>query len=91
MESELLQKDDEKDKTDTIEDILHIVGNNGPFQKRFILFFNFTYALILSMIYYNILLALAIPKHWCYVPGRENTNLTLEKWWELTIPVYVFK
>ncbi|KAL5284853.1 hypothetical protein ACFFRR_006894 [Megaselia abdita] len=39
-----------------------------------------------GMIYMNIILALNVPDHWCVVPGRNNTNFTLEEWKNITLP-----
>ncbi|XP_026477381.1 carcinine transporter-like [Ctenocephalides felis] len=30
---------------------------------------------------------MSIPDHWCYVPGRENTNFTLQEWKNITLPI----
>ncbi|GLV42087.1 uncharacterized protein CBL_04954 [Carabus blaptoides fortunei] len=38
------------------------------------------------MPYLNIILVLSVPDHWCHIPGRENTNYTLEEWKNLTLP-----
>ncbi|PSN43702.1 hypothetical protein C0J52_18636 [Blattella germanica] len=35
---------------------------------------------------FNIILAVTLPNHWCHVPGRNETNLTIEEWKQLTIP-----
>ncbi|MPC33805.1 hypothetical protein E2C01_027169 [Portunus trituberculatus] len=29
---------------------------------------------------------MVVPDHWCHVPGREKTPLTVEEWRSLTIP-----
>lgn len=66
--------------------ILSLVGDDGKFQKRFNLIFNVLLSMCSSMVYMNIILALSIPNHWCHVPGRESTNLTLDEWHAITLP-----
>lgn len=68
------------------DSIMERVGTKGKFQKRFNFLFNFLLVTATSMPYLNIILILAVPDHWCYVPGRENTNFTLEEWKNLTLP-----
>lgn len=85
----LCTENNNKNEIESFDDILEIVGSDGPFQQRFNWIFNFTYAMILSMTFMNVIIALAIPEHWCYVPGRENTNYTVQEWREKTIPKYV--
>lgn len=70
------------------DQVLKRVGDNGRFQKRFNCIFNVGLVIFASMIYYNIILALSAPDHWCHVPGREQTNYTLEEWKRLTLPRY---
>ncbi|GLH06711.1 Uncharacterized protein GBIM_12174 [Gryllus bimaculatus] len=62
------------------------VGEKGPFQQRFNLLFNLVFTVFISMPYLNIVMAMAVPGHWCYVPGREHSNYTIDQWKELTIP-----
>ncbi|PSN43700.1 hypothetical protein C0J52_18634 [Blattella germanica] len=62
------------------------VGMDGKFQKRFNFMFNMGFILTVAMPSFNIILAVTIPNHWCYVPGRNETNLTLQEWKQLTIP-----
>lgn len=65
--------------------VLQKVGNDGYYQKKFNILFNCIYPLLVTAIYYSINISLAVPDHWCKVPGR-NSNLSLEEWKELTIP-----
>lgn len=66
--------------------IMEKVGNNGPFQRRFKYLFNIALVVCVSMLYMNIVLAMSVPEHWCHVPGRDRTNLSLESWKKLTLP-----
>lgn len=70
------------------EKIMELVGNDGPFQYRFNLIYNSVMVVFGGMSFMNIILAMNIPDHWCYVPGREYTNYTLEQWKFLTLPRY---
>lgn len=71
--------------------VMEIVGNDGPFQARFNYIFNAAMVVFGGMSFMNIILALNVPDHWCYVAGRENTNYTLEQWKYLTLPRYTFQ
>ncbi|XP_044742619.1 solute carrier family 22 member 5-like [Chrysoperla carnea] len=82
----LCAENNNKNEIESFDDILEIVGSDGSFQHRFNWLFNFAYAMILSMTFMNVIIALAIPEHWCYIPGRENTNYTVAEWREKTIP-----
>lgn len=64
------------------------VGYYGPFQKTFTVVFIFLHAVVLGMQYLNIVLAMTVPEHWCHVPGRRKTNLSLVEWKEVTVPRY---
>lgn len=66
--------------------IMEMIGNDGKFQKRFTYIFNISLMIFASMIYYNIILALNVPNHWCHVPGREFTNFTVDEWKHKTLP-----
>ncbi|XP_022905602.2 organic cation/carnitine transporter 2 [Onthophagus taurus] len=89
--NEVDEKADEKlnqkynEKVD-FDDILELVGGYGRFQRRFNYIFNVLFLALVCMVISNLFLALSVPKHWCYVPGRENTNFTIEQWKEITIP-----
>lgn len=77
----------EENKNDMAFDkIMEMMGNDGLFQKRFTYIFNIGLMMMASMIYYNIILALSVPDHWCHVPGREATNFTLDEWKLLSLP-----
>lgn len=68
--------------------IMELVGTDGPFQFRFNMIYNAAMVIFGGMSFMNIILALNVPDHWCYVPGREHTNYTLHQWKHLTIPRY---
>lgn len=66
--------------------VLHIVGENGKFQKQFHFIFNVGLVLCSGMGYMNTILSMTVPDHWCYVPRTDNTNYSLEQWKNITIP-----
>lgn len=66
--------------------VMERVDYQGRFQRRFNVVFNFILVMVASLSYLNIILALSVPDHWCHIPGRENTNYTLEEWKNLTLP-----
>ena len=76
----------DSEENDPFQIVMDKVGSNGLFQ----IIYNFVFVLGLSMagamIYMNIILALNIPDHWCTVPGREQTNFTLDEWRRITLP-----
>ncbi|XP_017787310.1 PREDICTED: organic cation transporter protein-like [Nicrophorus vespilloides] len=74
------------EETIGIESIIAEVGNDGKYQRRFSFLFNFLLALLASMPNQNFINALAIPDHWCFVPGREFTNYSLNEWKHLHLP-----
>lgn len=67
------------------DSIMEKVGNCGRFQ----LIFNMIYVGVImanAMAFTNLVLALNVPDHWCYVPGLERTNFTIEQWRTITLP-----
>lgn len=68
------------------DQIMHRIGDRGKFQKRFNYIFNVGLVYFASMVFMNIILAMNIPDNWCYVPGRNMTNFTLDEWHNLTLP-----
>lgn len=70
----------------TFDDIMEIIGNNGKYQKRFNIIFNFILVFFSTLIYMNIIYSLMIPDHWCFVSGIELTNMTMKEWKNYTIP-----
>ena len=75
-----------KHENDAYDKVMQLVGDDGPFQRRFNYIFNIGLVVFASMIYYNIILALNVPEHWCHVPGIEKTNFTLNEWKSMTLP-----
>ncbi|XP_067015468.2 organic cation/carnitine transporter 2 [Anabrus simplex] len=82
----ILAVDDLVDEDAIFDYLLREVGMKGRFQTIFNLSFNLVFSVLIAMPYLNIVLALSVPDHWCYVPGREETNFTIAEWKELTIP-----
>lgn len=74
------------DQNDAFDKIMEMVGNNGIFQWRFNFIYNAAMVVFGGMSFMNMILALSVPDHWCHLPGRENTNYTLEQWKNLTLP-----
>lgn len=62
------------------------VGYGGRFQIVYNTVFVLSLSFFGGMIYMNIILALNVPDHWCYVPGINNTNFTLDEWRTITLP-----
>lgn len=73
---------------EAFEKVMELVGDAGPFQNRFNGIYNFGMIFAGAMLYMNVILAMSTPEHWCYVPGREHTNYTVEEWKALTLPRY---
>lgn len=71
---------------DPFQMVMEKAGNHGRFQLIYNILFVMGLSMAGAMCYMNIILALNIPDHWCTVPGRESTNLTLAEWRELTLP-----
>lgn len=67
--------------------IMEIVGNDGKFQRVFNHFYNVGLVCFASMALLNIVMVLNEPDHNCRVPGRENLNMSVEEWRNLTLPV----
>ncbi|ALC47410.1 CG7084 [Drosophila busckii] len=77
---------DESEFNDPFQQLMEKVGNHGRYQtfNNYVLVGGLSFSG--AMIYMNIILALNIPDHWCTVPGREQTNYTLDQWRNLTLP-----
>lgn len=71
---------------DGFDDIIFQVGNSGKFQRYYNLIYNLLYIIFATAACFGIIISLAVPKHWCNVPGIELTNYTIEEWKNLTIP-----
>nr|CAD7200915.1 unnamed protein product [Timema douglasi] len=81
-----MKADQEENEDAMFEQIMNKIGSRGKFQKRFNYLFNMFFVMLASMPYYNFVLAMAVPDHWCHVPGRNGTNYTLDQWKEITLP-----
>ncbi|KAJ9573947.1 hypothetical protein L9F63_008689, partial [Diploptera punctata] len=77
----------ERNEPDEFEMVMERVGMKGKFQLRFNLIYNMLFPMLFALPCFNILLAISVPQHWCHVPGREDTNFTLEQWKQRTIPI----
>ncbi|XP_016978582.1 carcinine transporter [Drosophila rhopaloa] len=77
---------DESEFNDPFQTLMEKVGNHGRYQTMYNYVFVGGLSFCGAMIYMNIILALNVPDHWCTVPGRENTNFTLEEWRDITLP-----
>ncbi|KAH8346625.1 hypothetical protein KR084_007129 [Drosophila pseudotakahashii] len=77
---------DDSEFNDPFQAVMEKAGNHGRYQTLYNFLFVGGLAFSGAMIYMNIILALNIPDHWCTVPGRENTNFTLEEWRDIVLP-----
>jgi len=66
--------------------IMELVGKDGKFQRVFNHYYNVFLVCFASMSFMNCVLVLNEPEHTCHNPGRENFNLTIDQWHDLTIP-----
>ncbi|XP_071441642.1 solute carrier family 22 member 7-like [Hetaerina americana] len=71
---------------DAFDILLEAVGSHGKFQTRFNAIFNFGLSVIVSMSSLNYVMAMTVPEHWCYVPGALESNISGDRWKELTLP-----
>lgn len=78
--------DNDNEKGDPFCKIMEQAGSSGHFQRMYNCIFIMGLSCFGALIYMNIILALNVPDHWCNVPGRERTNLTLNEWKDLTLP-----
>nr|CAD7458839.1 unnamed protein product [Timema tahoe] len=76
----------EENEETLFDGLMREVGMNGFFQKRFNVLFNLVLVVFATMSNLNLVFAMAVPGHWCYVPGREETNYTQTQWKQLTLP-----
>nr|CAD7448064.1 unnamed protein product [Timema bartmani] len=68
------------------ERIMTKIGSRGKFQKRYNYVFNMFFIMLATMPFFNFVMVMAVPDHWCHVPGRNGTNYTLDQWKEITLP-----
>ena len=74
--------------SEDFDGVIKETGGFGRFQKKQLLLVVVPYILFYSFIL-NFVFIIGKPSHWCHVPGRDETNLTLEEWKQITLPVYV--
>lgn len=74
-----------KSATD-IDDILELMGSFGRYQRNLLLIVVMPASFLVGFVMNLMLFQMVVPDHWCHVPGRENTSLTVEEWRSLTIP-----
>lgn len=77
------------EKPMSFDEVLAVVGVDGPFQKKYNIVYNFLFSILAALPFMNLVMALSSPEHWCYIPGREFTNYSVEEWRDLTIPTLV--
>lgn len=61
------------------------VGSNGKFQKNFDITYNVLLMIIWSMVYMNIILALAIIPHHCELPPKPENVSDSDYSWRLKL------
>jgi hypothetical protein len=69
-----------------MDELIQKVDAVGGFQKLFNGLFNFCAVVVGVMSVYTLVLAMKVPDHWCYVPGRASTNFNPSEWKNLTLP-----
>ncbi|KAL4705771.1 hypothetical protein ACJJTC_006552 [Scirpophaga incertulas] len=68
------------------ESALFEIGSNGKFQKYFDVFYNFTFPILWTLAYCNIILVLTIIPHSCELPLKPS-NVTEIYWKNKYIPI----
>lgn len=76
--------------SEAFDSILRDIKPLGTFHKKWFLMVILPYFCIYSFVL-NYLFLVATPKHWCHVPGRNETNYTVEQWKAATIPLETTK
>jgi hypothetical protein len=69
-----------------MDELIQKVDVVGGFQLLFNGLFNFCAVVVGVTSVYTLVLAMKIPDHWCYVPGRASTSFNLLEWKNLTLP-----
>jgi hypothetical protein len=77
-----------RDGAALMDDLIQEADSAGSFQKLFNGLFNFCAVVVGVTSVYTLVLAMKVPDHWCYVPGRASTNFSLSEWKNLTLPRY---
>lgn len=68
------------------DDILEVVGSFGRYQKWLLLLIFMPVSFFAAFTSNLFLFQMVLPDHWCHVPGRENTSLSVTAWHNLTRP-----
>ncbi|XP_064117978.1 organic cation transporter 1-like isoform X2 [Macrobrachium nipponense] len=71
---------------DGFDSLLEIVGSRGRYQHKLVYYVLSPICFFLGYSTCQLLFQVAVPDHWCHVPGRENTTLSEKEWMDLTIP-----
>ncbi|PNF18176.1 hypothetical protein B7P43_G01824 [Cryptotermes secundus] len=74
------------DGAELMDELIQQVDAVGGFQKLFNGLFNFCAVAVGVTSVYTLVLAMEVPDHWCYVPGRASTNFNPSEWKNLTLP-----
>jgi hypothetical protein len=69
-----------------MDELIQQVDAVGGFQKMLNGLFNFCAVVVGVTSVYTLVLAMKVPDHWCYVPGRASTNFNPSEWKNLTLP-----
>ncbi|ROT66050.1 Organic cation transporter 1 [Penaeus vannamei] len=73
-------------KMKDFDELMTVVGNHGPYQRWILGVFVMPTSFFIGVTVNLLLFQVEVPKHWCHVPGIENTSLSAEEWKNLTIP-----
>ena len=76
--------------SEEFDNILREIKPLGKFQRKWLCLVGVPYLFLFAFVL-NYFFLLATPDHWCWVPGRSNTSLSIEEWKNLTIPKEIAK
>ncbi|XP_049861669.1 solute carrier family 22 member 7-like [Schistocerca gregaria] len=74
------------EKESSFECILDRIGSRGKFQIRLSCIYICLSVLLCTSPSHMFIMSMVVPDHWCHVPGRELSNVSIEEWKSLTIP-----
>lgn len=75
------EKEDDEESFNTL---LEKLDSNGKFYTRYNILYNIVLLTLVALPHFNYILAMYVPDHSCYVPGRKNHSE--EEWKNMTIP-----